>query len=265
MLSELPDVAYEDSSEGIESMRTTWWSDFEIVDAHAHLRNPTPEFNVSLTADGLRKLMREYNYSKAIIMARDNTMIAKAVKNSRDLCANVWVNPKDEHSKREVTSFLKRKNFIGVKLHPLFDGYTPDSLIVNPIAKIAEKMGVPLQIHCGHSPFSLPWSFEPLARRFPDLKIVLVHMGHGHIVYINGAIEVAARNRNIYLETSGMPMHTKIKEAIERVGRDRVMYGDDAPFGHPSWELEKARASGLGNSDLQRLLSTNVKRLYSLD
>jgi predicted TIM-barrel fold metal-dependent hydrolase len=90
-------------------------------------------------------------------------------------------------------------------------------------------------------------------------------MGHGHIVYINGSIEVAARNKNIYLETSGMPMHTKIKEAMELVGKNRVMYGDDAPYGHPSWELEKAKASNLNKHDLQRLLAENAKKLYSLD
>jgi predicted TIM-barrel fold metal-dependent hydrolase len=62
-----------------------------------------------------------------------------------------------------------------------------------------------------------------------------------------------------------MPMHTKIKEAVERVGRDRVMYGDDAPCGHPSWELEKIRASGLSGEDLVRVLGENAKRLYGLD
>jgi len=45
------------------------------------------------------------------------------------------------------------------------------------------------------------------------VPIVLSHMGHGHIVYINGAIEVAKRNDYVFLETSGMPMHSKIKEA----------------------------------------------------
>ncbi|MEM3463134.1 MAG: amidohydrolase family protein, partial [Candidatus Bathyarchaeia archaeon] len=81
----------------------------------------------------------------------------------------------------------------------------------------------------------------------------------------NGAIDVAERNPNVYLETSGMPMHAKIKEAVERVGRDRVIYGDDAPCGHPSWELEKVRASGLGEGDLRRVLGENAKRLYGLD
>jgi len=245
--------------------KTTWWNEFEIVDAHANLRTPTPEFKVGLNTNGLRRLMHEYNYSKAVIMARDNNMIARAVKNSKELYANVWVNPKDKRSIRNAATYLKKKNFIGIKLHPLFDGYTPDSPILYPIAKVAEKMNAPLQIHCGHSPFSLPWSFEPLAKKFPQVKIVLVHMGHGHIVYINGSIEVAARNKNIYLETSGMPMHTKIKEAMELVGKNRVMYGDDAPYGHPSWELEKAKASNLNKHDLQRLLAENAKKLYSLD
>lgn len=242
-----------------------WWDRYDIVDAHAHLHRWSPDFGVSLTARGLRKLMREFHYSKAIIMDRDNAMIARAVEGSKDLFANVWVNPKEKRSERDLQTYLKKRNFIGVKLHPLFDGYTPDSPIVRPIAKAAEKAGVPIQLHCGHPPFSLPWSFEPLAREFPEVKMVLVHMGHGHIVYINGSIAVAERNRNIYLETSGMPMHTKIKEAMERVGRDRTMYGDDLPCGHPSWELEKTRASGLDEKDLRRVLGENARKLYGLD
>ena len=41
-------------------------------------------------------------------------------------------------------------------------------------------------------------------------------------------IDIAARNPNVYLETSGMPMHTKIREAYERVGETRVLFGFSA-------------------------------------
>ena len=71
-------------------------------------------------------------------------------------------------------------------------------------------------------------------------------MGHGNIVYINGAIAVAERNENVWLETSGMPMHTKIAEAVRRVGAERVMYGSDAPFHHPVVEMAKVRVSASG-------------------
>lgn len=239
-----------------------WWNRYEIVDAHAHISRLTTDFGVSLTVQSLRKIMRKYHYSKCIVMNRDNAMIAKTVHGAKDLFANVWVNPKDPRCIRTLEKYLKKENFIGIKLHPLFDGYTPDSPIVYPVAEVAEESGVPIQFHCGHPPFSLPWSFDPLAKEFPKVNIVLVHMGHGHIVYINGAISVAKRNANIYLETSGMPMHTKIKEAMERVGKDRVMYGDDLPYGHPSWELEKARAAGLNEGDMQKLLGDNTKKLY---
>jgi len=240
----------------------SWTKRYEIVDAHAHLHRMSPDFRVSLTAKGLRKLMREYHYSKAIIMDRDNAMIAKAVHGTKDLFANVWVNPKEKSCEKDVKEYLKKSNFIGIKLHPLFDGYTPDLPIVHPVARIAEEAGVPIQFHCGHPPFSLPWSFEPLAREFPKVKMVLIHMGHGHIVYINGSIDVAQRNKNLYLETSGMPMHTKVKEAMERVGKDRVMYGDDAPCGHPAWELEKIRVANLSEADLRRVLGENANKFY---
>jgi predicted TIM-barrel fold metal-dependent hydrolase len=91
---------------------------------------------------------------------------------------------------------------------------------------------------------------------------VLGHMGHGNIVYINASIDVAARNRNVYLETSGMPMHTKIREAVERVGSDRVLYGSDAPFHHPRVEIEKVRLSGLDAELVQRVLGTNARALF---
>lgn len=242
-----------------------WWENYYIIDAHAHIHPRDDLFGVAMSSEELRKLMRRYNYSKCIIMSTDNATVAKAVRGSKDLLAHVWVNPKERKCEQILRTYLKMENFIGIKLHPLFDGYVPYDPVVRPVAEIAEEFDVPIQFHCGHPPFSLPWTFEPLAKEFPKVKMILIHMGHGHIVYINGAIEVAERNPNLYLETSGMPMHTKIKEAMERVGRDRVLYGDDIPCGHPSWELEKARAAELEEDDFKRLLGENAQKLYALE
>ena len=106
---------------------------------------------------------------------------------------------------------------------------------------------MPTLIHCGHPIFTLPWSIEELIVEFPELKVVLGHMGHGNIVYINAAIDVAARHPNVWLETSGMPMHTKIRTAVERVGEDKVMYGSDAPFHDPGVEIRKVRGKRPGD------------------
>jgi predicted TIM-barrel fold metal-dependent hydrolase len=87
-------------------------------------------------------------------------------------------------------------------------------------------------------------------------------MGHGNIIYINAAIDIAARNANVWLETSGMPMHTKIKAALDRVGEDRVLYGSDAPFHDPGVEMRKVEVSGCDEREIRRVLDTNARRLF---
>jgi predicted TIM-barrel fold metal-dependent hydrolase len=59
-----------------------------------------------------------------------------------------------------------------------------------------------------------------------------------------------------------MPMHSKIREAVERVGPDRVPYGSDTPFHHPSVELTKVRVSGLTADLTDRVLGENGRRLF---
>lgn len=41
-------------------------------------------------------------------------------------------------------------------------------------------------------------------------------MGHGNGIYIQAAIDLSKKHDNVYLETSGMPMHTKIREPTIR-------------------------------------------------
>ncbi len=94
--------------------------------------------------------------------------------------------------------------------------------------------------------------------------MVMIHMGHGHGVYIQSAIDMAKKYPNLYLETSGMPMHTKIKEAYKTVGPNRVMFGTDIPFHHPSVEIQRSKVSGLTELELQDLFYNNVKSLLNL-
>ena len=61
-----------------------------------------------------------------------------------------------------------------------------------------------------------------------------------------------------------MPMHTKIKEAYEQVGSDRIMWGLDAPFHHPTLEMQKAIVSGLSDKQLEDVFYNNIKKLLKL-
>ena len=100
-------------------------------------------------------------------------------------------------------------------MQPLFDAFVADDPVVYPVMDFAREYDVPVFIHCGHPPFSLPWSIALLAEKYPDVRVTMIHMGHGHGVYIDAAIKMAKRYDNITLEMSGMPMGSKIKEPFE--------------------------------------------------
>jgi len=236
-----------------------------IVDAHTHLGD-FPLFNVKLDAESMIKIMDEYGIEKAVVFSLPNELTLKAVKKYPErLIGFIWINPhQGEKALKQIDQAIVKWGFKGIKMHPLLDSYLPDQDVVHPVMERARKYRIPVLFHCGHPPWSLPWHFSSLADRFPDVTVILGHMGHGHIVYINGAIDVAKKHDNIYLETSGMPMHSKIKEAVKVLGADRVLYGSDMPFGHPAYEILKVRVSGISEEDLRLVLRENILRMLRL-
>lgn len=221
-----------------------------------------PLFDVGLDEPGLVRLFEEHGYEAGLVFHPDNALVRGIVERVPRAWALYWANPRSEGCAEEADEYLEHPKFLGVKMHPLLDSYHPNDPAVHPLARLLVEREVPALIHCGHPIFTLPWSIEELIAEFPEARIVLGHMGHGNIVYINGAIDVAARHPNVWLETSGMPMHTKIKAAVERVGPERVLYGSDAPFHHPSVEIRKVEVSGLEPELVDRVLGENARALF---
>ena len=237
----------------------------KIIDAHMHLGD-FPVFGESISDSQLINLMDKYDIEKAVVSALPNKLTQDALKSYPNrFIGLVRVNPHDSESPELIMKSVKYWGFKGVKLNPLFNNFLPDSKIVHPVMDEAAKLHLPVLIHCGHPPWSLPWSFERLADRYPDVTIIMAHMGHGHIVYINGAIDVAEDYPNIMVDTAGMTMHTKIKEAVLRLGVERVMYGSDTPLGHPGWEIPKVKVAGLISEELEYVLYYNALRVYKME
>lgn len=232
-----------------------------IFDAHMHIGD-YPLFRVSLDGDGLRALLQECEIDKCLVFYPDNALVRDVVSEIPGASGLVWANPRMPGNIEESIAWLDDPNFVGVKLHPLIDAYHPNDPALYPLVEVAVKRRLPILIHSGHPIFTLPWSIEELAVTFPEARIILAHMGHGNIIYINAAIDIAARRKHVYLETSGMPMHSKIAEAVERVGPERVLYGSDAPFHHPAVEILKVQKSGLSPDLVDRVLYGNAERLF---
>ena len=91
-----------------------------------------------------------------------------------------WLNPMDPNCLDILKDAVKNHNFKAVKLHPLEQAYCPNDECVFPTQSWQQELEIPLMIHTGHPPFSLPWSVGQLADIYPDLPMVMIHMGHGN-------------------------------------------------------------------------------------
>jgi predicted TIM-barrel fold metal-dependent hydrolase len=232
------------------------------IDAHAHVGYFGSWCDVGLTAQEMVSSMREYAIERSVISYPDNAVTREALEAYPDQLAGLaWMDPhQGEKALQEFSSLVERHNFAGLKLHPLFNAYTANDEVVFPLIEQARAKDLPVFIHSGHPPFSLPWSIGQLAEAYPDVRFVMVHMGHGHGVYIQAALDVAARRDNIWLENSGMPMHTKIREAYRRVGRERIFWGSDAPFHHYAVEILRTQVCGLKEAELEDIFYRNCEK-----
>ncbi len=234
------------------------------IDAHAHLGVIGGWANVSMDSKQLIDLMDEYEIESTMICDLNNEECYQAsLSNPRRIYGCVYVNPLEEDAIDLIHAYVK-KGFKAIKLQPLRHAYCADSEILDPILDIAESYSIPVCIHSGHPPYSLPWQIGLLAERHPNCKILMIHMGHGHGVYIDAALKMARKYSNIYLEMSGMPMHTKIKEAYDTVGENRILFGTDGPFHHPSVEIQKVLMSGVDEKGLEKIFYQNAKEFFNL-
>jgi predicted TIM-barrel fold metal-dependent hydrolase len=83
----------------------------------------------------------------------------------------------------------------------------------------------------------------------------------GGYFHVDEAMEVAERVPNLVLETSAMPYPAKIREAVERLGPERVIYASDGPVCSPRIEVEKVRVAGLDPDSERLVLGENALRI----
>lgn len=149
--------------------------------------------------------------------------------------------------------------FKGLKLHPVSTIAHPSGADTLRLMRIALAHNAPTLFHCGDEPMTTPLAVAAAAEALPEATVIAGHMG-GYF-HVDEAIEVAERVPNLILETSAMPYPAKIREAVERVGAERVMYGSDGPVCSPRLEVEKVRLAGLDATSEELILAGNALRI----
>lgn len=239
------------------------------IDLHTHVGNFGGWASVASDVESIIQNMETYEIETTVLCSSGpdtNEDTKEGFRRYPDkIFPTVYVNPLEkEKCIRILRHYIEDEGFRGIKMNPLKSAFVADDEVVDPVMELAEQYDVPVFIHSGHPPYSLPWSIAFLAERHPKVRTVMIHMGHGHGVYIDAALKMARRYPNLYLEMSGMPMGCKIKEAYDTVGKDRIMFGIDTPFHHPTVEIQKVLTSGLDEEGIQDVFYRNAKKFLGI-
>ena len=235
-----------------------------IIDAHNHLgTRPLAQ----QTADSLIAQMDRANVDRSVVFpfvevidSHYNDWIANTVAKYPDrLIGFAAVNPWHAGAADEVRRASSEKGLRGLKLHPFLHGYSlAQHDLVDPIFEACRDVNIPVLIHGAGEWSNMPLQFDEMARAFPDVQIIMAHMGT--IWGFQDALLVADRRPNILLGTA-LAFSEYIRLAVQRVGAERVVMETDTPAHAFEAEMAKIEIAVPDRAAREMVMGGNLARL----
>lgn len=196
------------------------------------------------------------------------------------------INPKFGPAAVREVERCAALGFSGVgELGPGGNGYDFTDPDLMAVLECCQHHRLPVCIHCGetighdyHGRDKTPLGpILDIVQRFPDLVLILAHMGGGVPFYeMNPRIQRLFQN--VYYDTAANPLlyHIRsIRAVLEMVGPDKLLYGSDFPlllYPRRCREMDFSlfltdirEKAGLSEEELQKFLSANLCRLLHID
>ena len=237
---------------------------YKVIDPHCHIiphREPVWGWGPRFTVEQLIQMMdRDYDVmgeikhvEKAVVMtglgltavehrslAEAHAYVLESIKKYPDrLYFNPVINPRSWVPEQldVIRGWKDEYNVCMLKLHPSMHNYFLPSYgpfpgedsknMVYPVFELAQELDVPVMIHMGESPYSVPAQIAPVAEAFPDVPIICAHSGANNIPSnALDAILLARTHHNVYLGTSWVQM-PELVQMYYAIGPSKIIYESD--------------------------------------
>ena len=252
-----------------------------IIDADVHI-SPRLEGGNSIGFGELLSRMDRAGVDKALTWLQppyvrevdeSNEYVYQAMKQHPDRILGFgWADPNlgVEKAKDTVKRCIYDYGFYGVKLNGAQNSfYVDDPVLSIPVIEEITKTGKLLAFHVGADAYEQthPFRVGKIARQFPELQILVVHMGGvAYADLSNAAIEIAQEYPTLTLIGSAV-RSIPILKAIKTLGSSRVCFGSDTPFEFMRVAVAKYNAlldGEVSDEDKYNVMAGNVIRLLNL-
>ncbi len=207
----------------------------------------------------------------------DDRYVAEYVAVHRDkLIGFQSLDPTQDGWQREMHEGHQELGLVGIKLLPMYAGFHPDDERLGPLWSYARQHALPVLLHTGttfiaQAPIecTLPRHLDPVATRFPEVKIIMAHLGHP---YEPECVAVIRKHPNVYADVSALhyrpfQLYHSLMLVQEYGVWDKVLFGTDYPFTTVDASIEGLRSLNdqLAGTSLPRLHSDAIEAMIHRD
>lgn len=207
----------------------------------------------------------------------DDRYVADYVAQHPDtLVGFLSVDPTQHGWRRELQVGHQELGLRGIKLLPMYAGFRPDDALLDPLWRYAERHGLPVLLHTGTTFVSqaplectLPRRLDPVAARYPGVKIVLAHLGHP---YEGECVVVIRKHPNVYADISALhyrpfQFYHSLMLVQEYGVWHKLLFGSDYPFTTVTASIDGLRSLNrmLEGTALPRLDAGQIEALIARD
>ncbi len=149
------------------------------------------------------------------------------------------IDPTRRNIEEKITRAVEDLGLRGVKIAPTYQGFDPLSAKAFDLYEAIAKRKLPVVWHQGVTfvrksilAYALPRDIDAVALKFPEMKIVIAHMGHP---WIDECIAVIRKHPNVYADISALnPRPIQFRSALISAGEykcgHKLLFGTDFPF-----------------------------------
>jgi predicted TIM-barrel fold metal-dependent hydrolase len=207
----------------------------------------------------------------------DDRYVADYVAKHPDtLLGFLCVDPTQEGWERELREGHETLGLRGIKLLPMYAGFRPDDERLDPLWKYATAKQLPVLLHTGttfmaQAPLehTLPRHIDAVAIKFPDVKIIMAHLGHP---YEGECVATFRKHQNVYADVSALhyrpfQLYHSLMLVQEYGVWHKVLFGTDYPFTNVNDSIAGIRNLNnmLEGTNLPRLKTDEIEKMIHRD